>query len=1248
MYFISAVPVPSVGPVTLFPTEDGASPTKLSVQHQSSLPTFHPATSGGTKKKRSKSLLEGGLNYHTIPPFAMPKNNVAGKWRWAIKKVLQNIRRKKLKIGFTRTRVEKKQTIAERLDQIDRDLFVIPQELAKNFQQKLSTLSDELNQTITGVKGDLTNYATQTDAHLVETDAKINDIAEKINSHDERITKMIDALAQKEAEDIRVVTEQIAILRKQLRDEVQVELTRLTTTLQDLTREFTELDHQAKALMRDIKNTTILSENPPEDKGVDLLTQLLDKDKSTRHQAHRMSIIEGHADVLHRLLLETKEGVAAMYDRYLKRIDAGTVQYPLLNSEDMESLQELNAKATVSEGMTKSVKDSLSIMYGMLQRHDELLRDTAQTVLCESVQMMDLLPGLQTQLSAAISNNLALQESLKTLTSEKNQLKDQMAAVQHEQKGSKEKVARMERIIEAQDLSQVTGEMNKMRDQMDGFKGMIGGMQAQMMTLFQTVMLQAQMGQMGQMPAMISPQHGAKSLRNSVSQAPLRASLMVPPGAAPPIPREVDGAPAAIAVPGVTAEASITTAGGEDETGASPSVAPGGTLEDGGSFVEVPGDGGGAVAEGDEVSVAPPGDAMAMMHQMMSMMLPSGNTSTTNMVAPSIVQGMGGSSSVAGGMGMGMGLMGGFGLGGGVTEERVEEIVRNMLEGVDFASPQPSPAPQSANGKKTRQVSIGGVSTVSEDASPTTPKAKRQATGLMGSFADYNARKSLARLPSSPAMLGGGGGGGAHHHHVGEHGFDPAPLLADIANIRAEAMALQKQLEALTEEKTTKPEVEKVCLEIIREYRKREARTDYRTMLEDMDVSLRELVHELIGVKKDQERIEHDLRKTFEDGLASAISETKKEMIDASKESVLSTKGLCLGCGRSSMVKMESTSRPLSPSFLPALNANIQPGPEIFRGGFRLPGRSLSPPTSYPEIPILMRNRVQTAPAQAAEAAYHSRRSYFSQSTDAAFAQQQQAQQQEDALAPSVTLLQSPGNSAPHRHSSQGLRVGFADDEPDSILMQSQSQLPPLQSQSASQPQSLRVSFAEGSETLTVTMPAIPLSQLNPGDDNLDFVASLDTAGPATAATNSSGGAASQQPPSSAGGTGRSYASGRVKEVPSIGSGGGGGSIVRPNVSASDAETLRPLYRKGFPAKKSMKAEMTYAPERFDLGVRSLGGSSLTSATQVGGGLGVLSTSHSSSAAKEAPRPSTVSSLLNAAGLQTKTPAQSRSTVSFA
>eukprot|EP01040_Poterioochromonas_malhamensis_P025134 gene25134-31277_t len=179
---------------------------------------------------------------------------------------------------------------------------------------------------------------------------------------------------------------------------------------------------------------------------------------------------------------------------------------------------------------------------------------------------------------------------------------------------------------------------------------------------------------------------------------------------------------------------------------------------------------------------------------------------------------------------------------------------------------------------------------------------------------------------------GGGGGGGAHHHHVGEHGFDPAPLLADIANIRAEAMALQKQLEALAEEKTTKPEVEKVCLEIIREYRKREARTDYRTMLEDMDVSLRELVHELIGVKKDQERIEHDLRKTFEDGLASAISETKKEMIDASKESVLSTKGLCLGCGRSSMVKMESTSRPLSPSFLPALNANIPPGPEIFRG----------------------------------------------------------------------------------------------------------------------------------------------------------------------------------------------------------------------------------------------------------------------------------------------------------------------------
>ena len=64
------------------------------------------------------------------------------------------------------------------------------------------------------------------------------------------------------------------------------------------------------------------------------------------------------------------------------------------------------------------------------------------------------------------------------------------------------------------------------------------------------------------------------------------------------------------------------------------------------------------------------------------------------------------------------------------------------------------------------------------------------------------------------------------------------------------------------------------------------------------------------------------------------------------------TRALCLGCGRHSTYKLfPSTSRPGTPqpnSFLPALNSSVQPGPDIYRSGFRMPVRASSPSHKKP------------------------------------------------------------------------------------------------------------------------------------------------------------------------------------------------------------------------------------------------------------------------------------------------------------
>lgn len=71
---------------------------------------------------------------------------------------------------------------------------------------------------------------------------------------------------------------------------------------------------------------------------------------------------------------------------------------------------------------------------------------------------------------------------------------------------------------------------------------------------------------------------------------------------------------------------------------------------------------------------------------------------------------------------------------------------------------------------------------------------------------------------------------------------------------------------------------------------------------------------------------------------------------ESNKHSFLATRSLCLSCGRSSLVK--SVADPSQPTnFLPALGNNATPGPDVFRGGFRMPFHTKEPiltPIQYP------------------------------------------------------------------------------------------------------------------------------------------------------------------------------------------------------------------------------------------------------------------------------------------------------------
>lgn len=79
--------------------------------------------------------------------------------------------------------------------------------------------------------------------------------------------------------------------------------------------------------------------------------------------------------------------------------------------------------------------------------------------------------------------------------------------------------------------------------------------------------------------------------------------------------------------------------------------------------------------------------------------------------------------------------------------------------------------------------------------------------------------------------------------------------------------------------------------------------------------------------------------------LEALMRSIKKALEDRENErlSLLSTKSLCMGCGRSSSVAANVLPGSSGTVFQSALNAHSTNGPDVYRGGFKMPVRARSP-----------------------------------------------------------------------------------------------------------------------------------------------------------------------------------------------------------------------------------------------------------------------------------------------------------------
>ena len=114
---------------------------------------------------------------------------------------------------------------------------------------------------------------------------------------------------------------------------------------------------------------------------------------------------------------------------------------------------------------------------------------------------------------------------------------------------------------------------------------------------------------------------------------------------------------------------------------------------------------------------------------------------------------------------------------------------------------------------------------------------------------------------------------------------------------------------------------------------------DTGTIMEMIQESMASVSAELGDLRESSHRELGQAKNQMKKAIMQAINKAIVEEGEKDKPAMLTTKQLCLGCGRPSLVRGQPFDESLhnSNAFNPGLNANILEGPDIYRSGFKMP-----------------------------------------------------------------------------------------------------------------------------------------------------------------------------------------------------------------------------------------------------------------------------------------------------------------------
>jgi hypothetical protein len=174
---------------------------------------------------------------------------------------------------------------------------------------------------------------------------------------------------------------------------------------------------------------------------------------------------------------------------------------------------------------------------------------------------------------------------------------------------------------------------------------------------------------------------------------------------------------------------------------------------------------------------------------------------------------------------------------------------------------------------------------------------------------------------------------------------DLGPYIQEITNMKKENSRLSKSLTKLEEERLGKDEIERMFHHLYQQHHHSEQKEESHHAMRTMEKRVDTLTKELSSLHAAHTKAIAALQAEFSETLYKVVTSAAQSMDAENTESFVSTRALCLGCGRSSMVRSQPEARPTSPSFFPQIGQHSTDGPDVHRGGFKLPVKNPLNPT---------------------------------------------------------------------------------------------------------------------------------------------------------------------------------------------------------------------------------------------------------------------------------------------------------------